>query len=207
MRLNAEFITSVSDWAKLPTEGVPEMALLGRSNVGKSSLINALVERKNLAKTSSTPGKTQLLNYFLIDDSFYFVDMPGYGYAKAAKTSRIEWAKLSQEYLKQSANLKFVLLLIDSRHQGIASDDAAIEWLADEDIPCYVALTKIDKIKQQEAAAHEKYLRTKHPEIPHIFRTSSETGRGVRELRSFIGAKEWLSLGTSELGTNQESTL
>jgi len=201
VKLNAEFVTSVSRWGDLRAEGRPEIALLGRSNVGKSSLINALTERRNLAKTSSTPGKTQLLNYFRIDDAFYLVDMPGYGYAKAAKTSRIEWAKLSQDYLKKSENLRLVLLLIDSRHPGIASDDAAIEWLSEAGIPTYVALTKIDKIKQQEAAAHEKHLRQHHPELAGIFRTSSETGRGVKQLRSFVGSQEWVSFQTNPTHT------
>ena len=186
MKFNAEFVTSVHKVADCAKDGKPEIALLGRSNVGKSSLINALVERRNLAKTSSTPGKTQLLNYFLLNSAFYFVDMPGYGYAKAAKTSRLEWAKLSQDYLIDRQALRVVLLLVDARHPSLDSDEAAMEWLTEAGVQWAVVLTKIDKIKQQEVAAHVRILRERHPDVLEVFKTSSSTGRGLNELRAFI---------------------
>jgi GTP-binding protein len=186
LKFRAKFITSVAKFADCPKDGVPEIALLGRSNVGKSSLINAMTEQRGLAKTSSTPGKTQLLNYFLINDSFYLVDMPGYGYAKAGAKQRIEWAKLSQKYLEERLELKLVGLLVDSRHPALASDVAAIEWLTERNIPLAIVLTKIDKLRQQELKQHEKELKHYAESAVRIIPTSVETKRGIGILREFL---------------------
>lgn len=186
MKFRAEFLSSFANIDLLPSDGRPEIAFIGRSNVGKSSLINALVEKKGLAKTSSTPGKTQLLNYFTINNSFYIVDMPGYGFAKAAKSARAEWGKVSEDYFKKRRELSAVGLLIDSRHQGLANDIEVVEWFSEQNIPFFLVLTKIDKLKQQELAAHEKMLRQSVFTSMAIFKTSSESKRGLHELQKFV---------------------
>jgi GTP-binding protein len=185
-KLNAKFLSSFAKIETLPTDGRPEIAFIGRSNVGKSSLINALVERKGLAKTSSTPGKTQLLNYFVINDQFYLVDMPGYGYAKVSKDQRQDWGKVSEDYFKKRKELKLVVLLIDARHEGLANDIAVVEWFSEKGVPFIVVLTKSDKVKQQELAKHEKMLKQNVYTAKGIFKTSSEAGRGIRELRGYL---------------------
>lgn len=186
MRFDAKFISSFATFASLPTGGKPEIAFIGRSNVGKSSLINALTERKNLAKTSATPGKTQLLNYFLVNGEFYLVDMPGYGYAKTSKEKRFDWAKLTDEYFRKRKSLKGVGVLIDSRHPQLENDIMVVEWLAEQDIPFFLVLTKTDKPTQTEVAQHERLLRQNVAPALGIFKTSSEKGRGIRELRQFV---------------------
>src|ERR1039458_2151637 len=122
MKFEAHFVSSFSSIEKLPTDGRAEIARMGRSNVGKSSLINALAARQQLAKTSSTPGKTRLLNYFLVNGEFYLVDMPGYGFAKQAKSERFEWAKIAEKYFLEREPLSAVGVLIDGRHIGLESD-------------------------------------------------------------------------------------
>jgi GTP-binding protein len=185
-KLNAKFLSSFAKIETLPRDGKPEIAFIGRSNVGKSSLINALVERKGLAKTSSTPGKTQLLNYFDVNDQFYIVDMPGYGYAKVSRDKRQDWGKVSEDYFKKRKELKLVVLLIDSRHEGLANDISVVEWFSEKQIPFIVVLTKSDKVKQQDLAKHEKMLKQNVYTAQGIFKTSSEAGRGIRELRGFL---------------------
>lgn len=185
-KLTARFLSSFAKIELLPTDNKPEIAFIGRSNVGKSSLINALVERKGLAKTSSTPGKTQLLNYFVINEVFYLVDMPGYGYAKVSKDQRQDWGKVSEEYFKRRKELKLVVLLIDARHEGLANDIEVVEWFSENNIPFIVVLTKSDKVKQQDLAKHEKMLKQNVFTSKAIFKTSSEAGRGIRELRAYL---------------------
>lgn len=187
MKFNAQFLSSFPSVASLPKDGKPEIAFIGRSNVGKSSLINSLVERKGLAKTSSTPGKTQLLNYFSVNDLFYLVDMPGYGYAKTAKTKRMDWAKVSEQYFLERKELRATGILIDSRHPQLESDVAVVEWFSEKNLPFFIVLTKTDKPKQQEVALHEKMLRQHVFTALGIVKTSSEKGRGIMELRQFIG--------------------
>ncbi len=208
-RLNAKFLSSFAKIETLPTDGKSEIAFIGRSNVGKSSLINALVERKGLAKTSSTPGKTQLLNYFVINDQFYLVDMPGYGYARVSKDQRNDWGKVSEDYFKKRRELRLVVLLIDARHEGLANDIEVVEWFSEKQIPFIVVLTKSDKVKQQDLAKHDKMLRQSVYTAKGIFKTSSEAGRGIRELRGYLmsflaGNEESKESVTPESATNPQ---
>lgn len=177
----AEFVISAMGPEQFPEDGLPEIALAGRSNVGKSSLINKMIGRKNLARTSSVPGKTQTLNYYRINEAFYFVDFPGYGYAKVSKTLRERWGKIAEAYLRERESLKLVLQVIDLRHPPSADDQAMNEWLQYYDIPRCVVATKADKIPRSRHPKHLKIVRetfgmtTQDPLI--LF--SSETGAGV----------------------------
>jgi len=147
---SAEFIKSVADQAQLPREPFPHIAFVGRSNVGKSSLINSLLQRKKLALTSATPGKTSLLNFFLINRSFYFVDFPGYGFARRSREERSRWGGLTEAYLQNESRLKAVVLLIDLRH-GLSEDDQDfLAWLHLHDRRVIVVFTKADKLKTSE---------------------------------------------------------
>jgi GTP-binding protein len=180
-----QFIRSVFDPKELPTDGLPEIALIGRSNVGKSSLINALAEKKEMARTSSTPGKTQCLNYYLFDH-FYLVDMPGYGFAKASKSSRFQWAGLIDRYFMSRIELRAIGILIDARHIGLENDKLVLEWLSVQEHPWFIVLTKVDKVKQQDISAHEKYLHEEFERAKVVFKTSSKDGKGTRALREFL---------------------
>ncbi|WP_040950151.1 ribosome biogenesis GTP-binding protein YihA/YsxC [Gorillibacterium massiliense] len=189
MKVNqAEFIISAVGPGQYPTDALPEIALAGRSNVGKSSLINRLISRKNLARTSSQPGKTQTLNYYKINDFFYFVDVPGYGYAKVARSERAVWGKFIEEYLLTREELKRVLLIIDLRHPPTKNDQAMYGWLTYNDIPTLVVATKADKLPRSQWQKHLKVIREElgmgKGELPILF--SSETGMGVEELWSRI---------------------
>ena len=185
MKFNATFLSSFSSVASLPADGKPEVALIGRSNVGKSSLINALTGRKQLAKTSSTPGKTRTLNYFLVNGEFYLVDMPGFGYAKLAKSERGEWARLTEQYFIERKQLTSIGLLIDARHPELESDGIALRWFRDHELPFFIVLTKCDKAKQQDVARHIRFIGEKYS-VPDIFPTSSSTGKGIAILKTFI---------------------
>ncbi|HEY3875503.1 MAG TPA: ribosome biogenesis GTP-binding protein YihA/YsxC [Candidatus Kapabacteria bacterium] len=182
MKFSATFLSSFSAIEQLPKDGKPEIAVIGRSNVGKSSLINALAERKQLAKTSATPGKTRTLNFYEVNGTFYLVDMPGYGYAKQAKSDRADWARLTERYFLERKELTAVGLLVDARHPALESDLVAIEWFRDKKVPIFIVLTKCDKSKQAEVAQHEKAL-SKYYHVPLIFRTSSVKGLGMLELK------------------------
>ena len=186
MKFFAKFVSSYAAIDTLPSDGSPEIALIGRSNVGKSSLVNALTGQKQLAKTSSTPGKTQLLNYFRANDAFYLVDMPGYGYAKTAKSKRFEWAKLSERYFLGRNELCSVGLLIDARHPGLESDVLVANWFSENGIPFFIILTKTDKAKQDEIARHKNLLAGEFAAASGIFPTSSEKGVGLVRLRDFM---------------------
>ena len=186
MKFQAKFLTSVRALTQCPEDGKPEIALIGRSNVGKSTLLNAIVEQKQLAKTSSTAGKTQLINYFTVNDSFYLVDMPGYGYARAAKDDRVEWAKVSEQYFLTRKTLVAVGILIDARHETLENDVAAVEWFAEKKIPFFLVLTKIDKVKQQDVARHERLLKTSVFPALGTIKTSSVKKKGIGELRALI---------------------
>ncbi len=145
-----EFIKSAVKPSQYPDEGIPEIAFAGRSNVGKSSLINTLVNRKNLVKTSSKPGCTQLINFFKINNELSFVDLPGYGYAKVSKKTRAQWGPMIKSYLSTRHNLTGVILLIDIRRQPREEEFSLIQWFDERQIPCLAVLTKADKLSKQK---------------------------------------------------------
>jgi GTP-binding protein len=185
MKFDAAFVSSFSSVESLPVGSKPEVALIGRSNVGKSSLINALADRKQLAKTSGTPGKTRTLNYFLVNGAFYLVDMPGFGYAKLAKSERAQWARLTEQYFTERKQLSAIGLLIDARHPELESDVMALRWFRDHELPFFIVLTKCDKAKQQDIARHIRAIGESYS-VQEIFPTSSGTGKGIAALRTFI---------------------
>ncbi|OCT14908.1 YihA family ribosome biogenesis GTP-binding protein [Paenibacillus pectinilyticus] len=185
MKVNqAEFVISAVGPSQYPEDALPEIALAGRSNVGKSSLINCLISRKNLARTSSQPGKTQTLNYYKINQDLYFVDLPGYGYAKVSKTKREQWGKFIENYLLNREPLRLVMQLVDLRHPPSKDDQAMYEWLRHMDVPVLVVATKADKIPKSRWAKHMKIVReTLNMDKgvqPLMF--SSELGLGKDEL-------------------------
>lgn len=145
---NAEIVISAVSKAQYPDDGLPEVVLLGRSNVGKSSFINTLISRRGLARTSSQPGKTQTMNFYRINDAFYFVDMPGYGYAKVSKKEREKWGAMIEEYLQTRENMVLVLLLVDSRHEPTEDDRLMFDWLTYYGLDPVVIATKGDKISK-----------------------------------------------------------
>lgn len=149
---SAEFVLGVANLRQLPREDRKEIAFLGRSNVGKSSLINTLCSRKSLARSSSSPGKTRELNYYLINKQFHYVDLPGYGFAKVPEQIRSSWGKLIEQYLKTRRQLVLVVVLVDSRHEPTALDMMMVGWLEYYDIPFLVALTKADKLPRSKVA-------------------------------------------------------
>ncbi|MEM8985895.1 MAG: ribosome biogenesis GTP-binding protein YihA/YsxC [Pseudomonadota bacterium] len=187
-----DFVKGVVDLKHLPPDAHPEVAFLGRSNVGKSSLINALTGRKSLARTSNTPGRTRELNFFLLSQGMYLVDLPGYGYAKVSRSDAKRWTTLARNYLRGRARLKRVFLLIDSRH-GLKPSDAETMDLFDEAaVPYQIALTKIDKLKAGALAdcraATSDALKRRPAAHPRIVSTSSVKGDGVDMLRAEAAA-------------------
>lgn len=186
----ARFVISNTDYQKCPRPDKPEFAFIGRSNVGKSSLINMLTGRKNLAKISGKPGKTQLINHFLIDQSWYLVDLPGYGYAKTSKAKRSEWSRMIGEYLLNRPNLQVVFVLIDSRLDPQSIDLEFINWLGEQGIPLALVFTKADKqsVNKTRAAVakFKKTLLRDWAEIPTWFITSAENETGKEELMAYI---------------------
>lgn len=169
---------------------MPEYAFIGRSNVGKSSLINALVQKKGLAKTSATPGKTQLINHFLVNNKWYIVDLPGYGYARSSKSNRSEWERFIRYYLRNRESLQCVFVLIDSRIPPQKVDLDFCFWLGEQGIPFLLVFTKADKQSNhktaQAVAAFRKEMLKYFEEVPQHFITSSETQEGREELLNFI---------------------
>ncbi|MGT2846021.1 ribosome biogenesis GTP-binding protein YihA/YsxC [Streptococcus massiliensis] len=158
---NASLLLSAANKSHYPQDDLPEVALAGRSNVGKSSFINILLNRKNLARTSSKPGKTQLLNFYNIDDKLRFVDVPGYGYAKVSKTERAKWGRMIEEYLTSRDNLRAVVSLVDLRHDPSADDVQMYEFLKYYDIPVIIVATKADKIPRGKWNKHESAIKNK----------------------------------------------
>lgn len=172
----------------MPEDNLPEIALVGRSNVGKSSLINKVLNRKKLAKSSSTPGKTRLINYYLVNNSWYFVDLPGYGYAKVPKTEKAKWAKMIETYLSRREQLKGVIQLIDIRHPPTQDDIMMKDWLMNMEIPILIVATKADKISKGNYQKHlsiiKKELELEKSITPILF--SAETGQGVEEVHKAL---------------------
>lgn len=186
----ASFVVSNSDYRKCPDSSLPEYAFIGRSNVGKSSLINMLTGVAGLAKTSGRPGKTQLINHFLINDSWYIVDLPGYGYAQTSKGEREKWLKMIRGYFLNRKQLTNVFVLIDSRIPPQAIDLDFINFLGSNGVPLSIVFTKIDKSKQREVMGNVAAFRHKMSEaweqLPHIILTSSATGYGRNQLLDYI---------------------
>ncbi|MEJ7560533.1 MAG: ribosome biogenesis GTP-binding protein YihA/YsxC [Pedobacter sp.] len=187
---SATFICSNTKVSALPTANMPEYAFIGRSNVGKSSLINMLVNQHGLAKTSQRPGKTQLINHFLINEQWYIVDLPGYGYAKVSKSSRENWEKFIRNYITKRESLQCVFVLIDSRIEPQKIDLEFCCWMGEIQIPFALAFTKADKqsiVKtKQNVEAFKKALGGWFEEIPPYFITSAEKSAGRDELLQFI---------------------
>ena len=188
---SAEFICSNTQVSKLPPPVKPEYAFIGRSNVGKSSLINMLTSKKGLAKTSQTPGKTQLINHFLINDDWYIVDLPGYGYARISKSKKEDWNKFIRTYLDKRESLQCVMVLIDSRLEPQKIDLEFCNWLGEKGLSFVLVFTKADKqssIKtDQNIAKFKKALLATFDDVPAIFITSAETQGGRDEVLGFIG--------------------
>lgn len=156
---NAEIVISAVEPKQYPETELPEIALAGRSNVGKSSFINTLINRRNLARTSGKPGKTQTLNFYLIEDALHFVDVPGYGYAKVSKTERAKWGKMIETYITQREQLRAVVSLVDARHEPSKEDVQMYQFLKYYDIPVIIVATKIDKIPRGKWNKHESMIK------------------------------------------------
>lgn len=187
---SAEFVISNSDYRECPADGRPEYAFIGRSNVGKSSLINMLTHRKGLAMTSSTPGKTLLINHFLVNDEWYLVDLPGYGYARRGKESREKLRELIEDYILEREQMTNLFVLLDARHEAMQIDLEFMEWLGENGIPFAIVFTKADKLGSsrlgQNIAAYKEKLLATWEELPPIFVTSSEKKQGREELLDYI---------------------
>ncbi|KIA84662.1 GTP-binding protein [Kaistella solincola] len=186
----AEFVKSSGKWQECPEPTLPEYAFIGRSNVGKSSLINALMNHKDLAKTSGTPGKTQLINHFIINEKWYLTDLPGYGYARVSKTLRKDFENLIINYILNRKNLVNLFVLIDSRHTPQKIDIEFIEYCGESGIPFSLVFTKADKLKPNVVLANvEKYrqeLLKTWEDLPEIYVTSAEKKTGGDEILAFI---------------------
>ena len=188
---SAEFVVSNSEVAKCPKNNLPEYAFIGRSNVGKSSLINMLTDRKSLAKTSGRPGKTQLINHFIINDNWYLVDLPGYGYARVSKSSKKKFQKFITNYFEQRQQLVSAFVLVDIRHKPQPIDLEFMQYLGESGIPFGIIFTKADKLKpmaiERNVNAYCEELLQSWEELPLYFVTSSSKSIGKEDLLEFIG--------------------
>lgn len=187
---SAEFVISNTDYKSCPQHDKPEYAFIGRSNVGKSSLINMLTNRKGLAMTSSTPGKTLLINHFIINDEWYLVDLPGYGYARRGKDEREKLRIIIEDYVLERTEMTALFVLIDSRHQPQQIDIEFMEWLGENNIPFSIVFTKADKLKTGKLLMNIDHYKQKMleswEELPPIFITSAEDQRGREEVLAYI---------------------
>ncbi len=178
---------------KLPKGNLPEYAFIGRSNVGKSSLINMLVQRRGLAKTSSVPGKTVAINHFVVNDAWYLVDLPGYGYAQHSKKTREQWRIMINNYILRRRNLVTTFVLVDSRIEPQNNDLGFMEWMGENRVPFCIVFTKTDKVSKAElernVEAFKARLLEEWEDLPPMFITSSETGRGRDEILDYIEAQ------------------
>ena len=188
--MDVRYINSAISVAKCPSPDLPEYAFLGRSNVGKSSLINMITGTGNMARVSAKPGKTQLINHFVVDEKWYLVDLPGYGYARASKSLRAGWGKMIFSYLAERQNLLTTFLLIDARHPIQENDHEVITWFGEHGIPFLLAFTKIDKLSSGQLAAnvdaYKKALENEWEELPPLVMTSARTGEGRNEILDYI---------------------
>jgi len=186
----ARFVVSNTDVKKCPPPNKPEYAFIGRSNVGKSSLINRLTNKKSLAKISGKPGKTRLINHYLINEEWYLVDLPGYGYAEVPKKERLKWEQFIKRYILQRENLYCLFVLVDSRHEPQKPDLDFMEWLGISQIPFCIIFTKTDKLKPEEIETNLKKYEEKMFEtwetMPGYYVSSAETGDGTSEILDFI---------------------
>ncbi len=186
----ANFVISNSDYRKCPDTGLPEYAFIGRSNVGKSSLINMLANNKGLAKTSVRPGKTQLINHFLINGQWYIVDLPGYGYARTSKSERTRWQKMINDYLLKRESLVNTFVLVDSRIPPMTIDLEFISFLGHNGVPLSIIFTKVDKQRQRDVARNvnsfKSELMKEWDELPHLILTSSVSGYGRDHVLDYI---------------------
>jgi GTP-binding protein len=191
--LSAVFDTSAPDISVCPAPGLPEFPFIGRSNVGKSSLLNLLTNRKGLAKVSARPGHTQLINFFTINNNWRLVDLPGYGYARVSKAAQEKFADIITGFLLKRPVISRVFVLIDSRHEPHQIDLEFVSWLAGCGVPYVLVFTKIDKLKPaavtKNIAAFEIALKEWNTDMPEVFRCSSQTGAGRAELLAFIGSQ------------------
>lgn len=184
---NSEFVISAVAKKQYPEGSLPEIALAGRSNVGKSSLINKIINRKNLARTSGKPGKTQTLNFYLIENMFYFVDLPGYGFAKVSKEVKKKWGVFIEDYLKNRKNLKGVIQIIDLRHPPTKDDIAMFEWIRHFGVPVLLVATKADKISKGQHLKHKKIIREELLiNNDDILLFSAETGLGKDQVIAWL---------------------
>ena len=185
-----EFVKSSGKWQECPEPNLPEYAFIGRSNVGKSSLINAMMNHKDLAKTSQTPGKTQLVNHFLINENWYLTDLPGYGYARVSKSMRKDFEKINTNYILNRQNLVNLFVLVDSRHSPQQIDIEFIEWCGESGIPFSIVFTKADKLKPNTVNANVEIYRNEllksWEELPDMYVTSAEKKIGGDEILEFI---------------------
>ena len=186
----AEFVISNTDVKKCPSGNIPEYAFIGRSNVGKSSLINMLTNRNKLAMTSSKPGKTLLINHFMINNEWYLVDLPGYGFAQIGKSGQQKLKQIIESYLLQRESLTNVFLLIDCRHEPQKIDIAFMEWLGENGVPFSIVFTKADKLSnrklQENVAAYKEHLAESWEELPPVFISSAEKKTGREEILNYI---------------------
>jgi GTP-binding protein len=187
---SANFLKSSTELSQCPEVNLPEYAFIGRSNVGKSSLINYLTNHKKLAKTSGTPGKTQTINHFLINENWLLADLPGYGYAKVSKSLRSDFDVMIRSYLKERENLVCVFVLIDSRHEALKPDIDFLNWIGENEIPFSIVFTKIDKLSSSELnkqiTSYKKTLLNYWESLPKTFNSSSVTKNGGNEILHFI---------------------
>ena len=195
--VNLETVCGVT--SKLPDNTLPEFAFAGKSNVGKSSLINALMNRKAYARTSSQPGKTQTINFYNINKELYYVDLPGYGYAKVSLEAKEKWGKMIERYLKNSAMLKMVFLLIDIRHEPSANDKMMYDWIVDQGFNPIIIATKLDKLKRSQVQKQVKAIKTGLKLLPGtvVIPFSAETKQGRDEIWNLVDT-EFLGKGTEE---------
>ena len=194
--LNLETVCGIT--SKLPENDKPEIAFAGKSNVGKSSLINALMNRKSFARTSATPGKTQTINFYNINDEMYLVDLPGYGYAKVSEKEKMKWGQMIERYLHNSKQLKAVFLLIDIRHEPSANDKMMYDWVVEQGYHPIIIATKLDKLKRSQVDKHVKMVKQGLNLIPgtRVIPFSAETKQGRDEIwelveTEFLEKKRW----------------